>query len=420
MSLPDSPAYSPSAPAPLYSPEPHSDETQLALTIRRVFRPRPSGTFALRAHGITLLLRDQEVGVPSPTFGANALVGGNVELDSTEDIISVTLKLDGLLNLTVVGVATNDVVFFSRTCTIWKLGNPSTASCSRTLPFHTTIPESYQDGNRTHSLPPTYSAVLNGVHDLLVNCCYRFTIDVTKSGLWKARKTLRTPLIFLPRTRPHQPIISSPFPFYATIKSLPEEWYQIISTMLSLNDSGIEPIECHLFIPSVRIYSITDTIPFFLQLCASPTSFEEFLRPKPPTPSILYLFRNNFHPSSQPVVRVFILRQIEAVVGAHHAFHTHVLGEGTLRAIPPGISVGVTQSGQAEDGYETLNWEGEVKCRKDVLNGGFSLGRLIVKDFICLSIIPASPKSSRLLEHKHMHPIRLVTDSFMDGREDEF
>lgn len=417
MSSSNPPAYPQSPP---YSLDPHPDETQLARTSIRTRRSRPTGIFTTSKNGIVLALRGQEDGASIPSYGRNSTISGDIGLESTEDVVAVSVKLQGVLDLTVTGVASQDSTFLSKSSTIWEQAN-SSAHAPSMLPFEVAIPQSHQDAGSARPLPPTYAEVFPGVRDLHVKCCYTLTVYVTRSGLWKPRKSMSVQFAYQPRTRPHRPIISSPFPFSTTIRSLPEEWHQVSSTMRSRADSGVKPIECQLFIPAVRIYSITDTVPFYLQLCAPTASLEAFLHPRPPPPSMFRLSKAAaaFDDSAQPTVSVSFMRQIEAVVGSHHAFRSFVIGEGTLRPVPPDVASSTTLVPPA-DGYQTLNWEGEIKCQKNVTDVGFSVGKLMIKDHIRLQLVPPSPKTSPLLEHEHLHTIRLVTDSFMEGREYDF
>lgn len=57
---------------------------------------------------------------------------------------------------------------------------------------------------------------------------------------------LEVPFVYQPRTRAPQPILSLPFPFLSTVKSSPEEWFQITSTIAPKDNSEVEPIDCHV------------------------------------------------------------------------------------------------------------------------------------------------------------------------------
>jgi len=168
-----------------------------------------------------------------------------------------------------------------------------------------------------------------------------------------------------------------------------------------------------LFIPSVQTFAVSDTIPFFLQLRASTATLKAFMsytstkrsseNRDSRTPAS-YVFK------AKPSVRVLLYRQIRAEINEQRAWRTTVLGEGKLSAF---TETGAFLS-SSDDSVESLEWEGGVRCNEDVTVGSFSVGKLVVKDFIMLALIPPNPLQSSLLQHQHAHPIRLVTDRYID------
>ena len=54
-----------------------------------------------------------------------------------------------------------------------------------------------------------------------------------------------TMLNFCPRTRPQRPIVLSGSVF-ACIKLVPEEWSQVVSTMLVRPKFDMKPVNCHV------------------------------------------------------------------------------------------------------------------------------------------------------------------------------
>ncbi|KAH8114445.1 hypothetical protein DFH11DRAFT_216694 [Phellopilus nigrolimitatus] len=170
------------------------------------------------------------------------------------------------------------------------------------------------------------------------------------------------------------------------------------------------------------------------------------------------------------LIRVFLLRQIIVEVRGQRAWRTCVLGEGKLTPSPPGHSppraypyprpeqshssffhppgtniasrpscsprhslvmqrtssiCSARGHGAYDFGYksgacadpdadpiQTLDWDGTVRVENpaEIQAGGFTVGNLVVKDFVVLSLEPPDPARNPLIALQHAHPIRLVTD----------
>jgi len=228
---------------------------------------------------------------------------------------------------------------------------------------------------------------------------------------------------FRPRTRPNRPIILLDTVF-SSIKPVPEEWLQIVANMNTRPNSDMKPIECHLFIPSIQTYALTDTIPFHLQLCSSLKSLRELL---PPSSTHLQLpgvdhVKSTSDPRIAPyAIRLSIARQVVVEVNGRRRFRTFTIGVAKMWSVPPVVH---NSSGPSWQEYDTvsgeadadvcLDWQGEVKCWAEVASGGFTASNLIVKDFLVLALTPPNPRSSFLIPLQLSHPIRLVTDSWID------
>ncbi|TFK52166.1 hypothetical protein OE88DRAFT_1718201 [Heliocybe sulcata] len=413
------PSYYPSSDAPAYSLEPSQSEERLELSARRG-RTLPTGPLLKRSGRITLLLQNQDEDASIPTYGRAATVSGEVQVKSKQDakIISVAIKLDCKLSLSVAEGFNTSTSLMSESFTLWENDRIHSRSCPYTFAFDLPMPTEgrMDDMPRPVSLPPSYNVDFAGVPGLYADSAYTITVTVTESkstGLFKRKKrhSLVTPVNYYPRSRPHRPILPPDLSFHSTLKAAPEEWYQVITKMDSRKNSGIEPLDCHLFIPSVQIYGVCDTIPFYVQLRGPLSTLRAFQHTTPPPPPSSPLDFSSLLPAKyssmqRPTIRVFLYRQVTVAVRGQKAWRTSVLGEGKLRPVVPYDEGG-------KEGY-SLDWEGEVRCNDDVTVGGFRMGPLVVKDFIVLSLVPPSPQTSPLVEHQHAHPIRLVTDSFME------
>jgi hypothetical protein len=338
---------------------------------------------------------------------------------------SVYIKLEGRLHLANPDGQTADPTFFSVSYDVWsKSGEEEEYGCSlcpSMFPFKAVLPEGFTDNGRARALPPTYDNPLSGATtDIRAQCQYFLSVVVERRGsklaLWKLPKKLMVAFVYQPRTRPLQPVLSSPFPFLSTVKSSPEEWFQITST-ISTKSNTIGPIDCHLFIPAVQTFALSDTIPFYLQLIGPSKALQAFLYPTIPAHTKLKRSTSmNPESAAPPTVRVYLQRQVTVVLKGNQSTRKFSIGEAIVRSLPPSASPPppMLRSQPLEHGLSTLDYEGEVCPNPDTTVGQFSMSRLQVRDFITMVLCPPNPYSSPLNLLQHSHPIRLVTDPYMD------
>ncbi|KAF8271979.1 hypothetical protein EI94DRAFT_1770120 [Lactarius quietus] len=408
--------YSPSAAVPPYSASPGHLERTLAVSARS-WRRTPTGVFNRSNNLITIALRDQEVNAALPSYGRSSTVWGDIALSCTQGVQSVSIKVEGRLRLADPHGASVNTSFVNMLYPVGRV-DPN-GVCPSMFPFEFVLPEVFTDNGQRRALPPTYNlrSELSGIH---AQCNYVLKVIVKrkarKLGLWKLNKKLTIPFTYRSQCRPPQPILPSPFPFLSTIKSLPEEWFQVTSTMAVKLHSDIQPIDCHLFFPVVQTFALTDTIPFYLQLIAPPKSLQAFLYPTIPNHAKLKRSKSNaIEAASPPTVRVYLMRQVTVILKGIHSIRKSTIGEGTLRSLPPGAPMAPLLRSQPLDvGLSTLDYEGEVRADSDITVGQFALSRLQVRDFMTLYLAPPNQYTSPLNPHQHSHPIRLVTDSFTD------
>ncbi|KAF8500873.1 hypothetical protein F5888DRAFT_1677101 [Russula emetica] len=419
MSL-EPPTYTPSAAVPAYSVVPRPSERILAASAC-TRRRTPLGVFVRSNNLITLALRDQDPDASMPTYGRHSVISGDIGLSRTQGVQSVYIKLEGRLHLgSPEGQAANPT-FFSVSYDVWRRSDKDGRSlCPSMFPFKTVMPEGFTDNGTTRALPPTYNNPLSGVTtDIRAKCQYHLSVVVERRGsklaIWKLPKRLMVAFTYQPRTRPSQPVLSSPFPFLDTVKSVPEEWFQITSTIAAKSVSNIEPIDCHLFIPAVQTFALSDTIPFYLQLIAPSKSLQAFMYPTIPAHTKLKRSKSAPESAAPPTVRVYIQRQVSIVLKGNQSTRKFSIGEGNLRSLPPSASPPpILRSQPLEPGLSTLDYEGEVCPNPDTTVGQFGMSRLQVRDFITMALSPPNQYTSPLNLLQHSHPIRLVTDPFMD------
>ncbi|KAG2101079.1 uncharacterized protein F5147DRAFT_318831 [Suillus discolor] len=396
------PSYTPSPPSPSYSTQLLPGEQTVEETRRRSLQTQNIGVFRRITDSITLVLKDQPLGSITPVYGRNGRVRGHIFLRSSEGLVEVTLKLEGHLRLETSGAAITTLVV-SESYSLWSSSSTAGSPCPRNLPFAISCPSIFMDGCQPQPLPPSFE-------NKFATCSYTLSVVVSRPRRFlSSNDSLVVPVCYHPRSRPHTSMLPSDVPFMTTVKSSPEEWHQVLSTMNATQSSRLAPVQCLLFIPSVQVYPFSETIPFHLQLRAPSSSLAPFLDKFAPDHSLPVL------PSGKINIRVYLLRQVVVKVFEKQKVSKRIIGEGKLTYSSPlpdnhhsyrNVPLG--------EGIDCLDWDGELRCTEDVTVGSFATNPLSVKDFIVLSLEPLQPLKCPLLASKYFHPIRLVTDPWSD------
>ncbi|KAG1818490.1 uncharacterized protein BJ212DRAFT_1269010 [Suillus subaureus] len=403
---PPSPSYSPSPPSPSYSTQLLPGEQTVEETRRQALQTQNTGVFRRITDNITLVLRDQRPGSIKPVYGRNGLVRGHISLRSSEGLTEVTLKLEGHLRVETSGTTiTTSVV--SDSYPLWS--SSSTEPCPKTLPFTIFFPSAFMDGCQSRPLPPSFEDKLATAG----TCSYTLSVIVSRPrrflSSFRSSDSLVVPVCYHPCSRPHTPMLPSDAPFMATVKSSPEEWHQVLSSMNATKSSGLTPVQCLLFIPSVQVYPLSETIPFHLQLRAPSSSLAQFIEKSVPDRGLPVPL------SGEISIRVYLLRQVVRKVFEEQRSSSRILGEGKLTySAPLPENHHSYRNVPLGEGIDCLDWDGELRCTEDVTVASFTTSVLSVRDFIVLSLEPLQPINCPLLASKHYHPIRLVTDPWSE------
>ncbi|KAG2057681.1 hypothetical protein BDR06DRAFT_877336 [Suillus hirtellus] len=396
------PSYTPSTPSPSYSTQLLPGEQTVEETQRRSLQLHNTGVFRRITDSITLVLKDQPLGSITPVYGRSGLVRGHISLRSSEGLVEVTLKLEGHLRLETSGTAITTLVA-SDSYSLWSSSSTAGDPCPRTLQFAISFPSVFMDGCQPQPLPPSFE-------DKFATCSYTLSVVVSRPRRFlSSNDSLVVPVCYHPRSRPHTPMLPSDAPFMTTVKSSPEEWHQVLSTMNATQSSRLAPVQCLLFIPSVQVYPFSETIPFHLQLRAPSSSLAPFLDKSAPKHGLPVL------PLGKITIRVYLLRQVVVKVFEKQKVSKRIIGEGKLTySSPLPDNHHSYRNAPLGEGIDCLDWDGELRCTEDVTVGSFATDPLSVRDFIVLSLEPLHPLKCPLLASKHSHAIRLVTDPWSD------
>ncbi|KZV75198.1 hypothetical protein PENSPDRAFT_748798, partial [Peniophora sp. CONT] len=392
---------------PSYSAEPGPDERRLGIAVQSASTPAGSfGTLLQRGNGIVIALKNQQEDARIATYGRNASVAGEVSLSSTQGVTSVSIHLEGKAIIHFGATLIPELQLLDISSTLWEGG--ASGACPTVLPFGLVIPENFVDSESgsSYPLPPSYDPLGDSIslQDLVVRCVYRLTVHMVRSR-WMPDKTMSVDIEYAPRTIPPQAIMDAPFPFFDTIKSSPEEWWQTSATVSVKPNAAPKPIDCDLFTPSVRIFTKRDMIPFFLQLRGTSSSILALYSPENQDEGLvrrlMSVARNS---STAPKLAISVQRQVVVLANGGQIAKSYIVGTGSLRTVPPGY----TPPGTSTD-VLTIDYEGEIQLAPHVTVGGFDIGKVRVSDFIELSIRPAGAAVNEFAPLMISVPVRIVT-----------
>ncbi|KIY46666.1 hypothetical protein FISHEDRAFT_75375 [Fistulina hepatica ATCC 64428] len=400
------PMYSPSPPPPEYNCEPADDEEVLLSTVHPV--ALPAGTFTKSSGPLTIVLYNQKEHADCPEFGRLAQVSGVVEIDVHErdSISDVTMMIQGQLETYANGCSrTPPTTLICETSLLWTADDQDVA-CPSALPFSRKLPSQFvlYDGI-ARPLPPSFEAEYRDTLGLCARAAYSITISVTRRGrFWTRGKTLKIPFSYCPRSRPHReiPEVST---FFASLKYAPDEWHQVVATLKTRKKGTDSDVACQFFMPAVKAFALSDTIPFHITLSGPPAVLCE-LHASASTLTATKFF-SRFQCNGQ-LLRVHLLRQVLVAVNAQKTFKNEAVGEGEIWRVPPPI---------ATNG-EQLDWEGHVRV-KDLMKtsqGSFNAGTLVVRYYVVFSVSP--PEAYAPLTEYTL--VRLTTDPYMESAMENF
>ncbi|KAF7987043.1 hypothetical protein HWV62_169 [Athelia sp. TMB] len=184
---------------PLYSPEPSAGEQRLDHTALRgaARRPAPTGVLTRGNARVSVILTNQHDGAAVPTYGRNDSVKGLLHLKDAKDVTLVSVKLDGIIDLTVAEGSSSYTPLVTETKHVWQAERSAPSSsnaapiepCPDMIEFECTIPPTFRIGERTRQLPPSFAFSSTGIPGLFAKCKYVLTVEISKKSFWKRNTT---------------------------------------------------------------------------------------------------------------------------------------------------------------------------------------------------------------------------------------
>ncbi|KAL0067374.1 hypothetical protein AAF712_005602 [Marasmius tenuissimus] len=346
------PSYSSSCPLPDYSSDPAQDERRLVYQRRPQYDHGRDGIYLHKEDKVTLLLANQRQGTSLPEYGRRAIVSGSIILDDPHSIEEVKLELKCRVEFLTLaqGFLSREI---SRISHVLYDRQQAGDACPSSLPFSCVYPSAFRSGNASHPLPPTFDETLYEENAQYARVSHSLSVLVTKT---RGRKA---------------------------------------AALLGKNKHSLQPISCQLFLPSVGVFEMRETIPFHIQLVSSSATLSRLVQGGD---------------QNHPPVKVTLGRQLILETDDRRFAVNFVLGKGKVSFSP-----GFTSSQDRHEGV--LNFEGQVclDSAKDEVPS-FDSGMIAARDFIRVELAPKVASTATLFStFKHAHVVKLVTDPWSDA-----
>ncbi|KAH6902292.1 hypothetical protein BKA70DRAFT_1435042 [Coprinopsis sp. MPI-PUGE-AT-0042] len=379
------PSYTPSQPAPLYSDSPISGEQSLQYT------PRVGGSWMLpqshyvkRVGKTTIVLDHQEEDARIPQYRQTGIISGYIQLLDVPRVSEVTLSIEGRLDVSMAeGTNSATIKTLHSSVALWKRPRPNATTesgsmptiCPSQLDFAFALPSEYEDSTGCHPLPPSFQTpdVGHSQASLFARSSYRIHVTI------KRTPKLGGSLAMLEKTKHvfrHE--------FLALIKTIPDEWYQSTTSIDVPSPQGVDgtfqPVTANMLVPNPRVYALSDSIPFHLQLSGRVDSLRALVAPDTLSEDTLSDNRTSAHcpkASSRQrhcikrlqgevgtSLRVFLLRQVRLELKGKIRVQNIIIGEAQLDAVPPVLTDGYRPPVVSGSSEEYLSWTGRLQCGK--------------------------------------------------------
>lgn len=395
------PDYSPSIPAPDYSSIPLPGEHCIQRTPAQTLYDRGSVSFSYQENGMSLMLRGCREEEGAPVFGLCSTIHGEFEPADREKIVSVAVKLEGHIFIKE-GTRMSSTLLLSQQRILWETDDAEIV-CPGLLPLSVSFPENYWDkvNERFIRLPPSFATT----RPWRAGVVYTLSILLRKKRcslfcLRAARDlSMNIHLQYKPRIRPPRP---API-YFSSLKQCPDEWQEEIWSINSRflhNGDSLFTAECYFFLPSVRVFSMSESIPFHLAFCGPISCLRREATPEKDDEGELF---------SGPI-HVFLVRQT-TMRGKHSkAVQEEILGKGSLI-----VGDGAILEKMPPHDPVRVSWDGELRCDTPLSCSAFNTPVLEVKDYIVLSLVNSlRPMKAMEADVHYAIPIRLVTHPWID------